>query len=52
MSLNSEKSLIVVSRVKRSYLHYNKRLFIIQLGSDDAIIIFGVNRLGVFGRGM
>ena len=33
-------------------LHYNKRLFIIQIGGDDAIKIFGINRSGVFGRGI
>jgi hypothetical protein len=32
--------------------HFNKRLSIIQLSGDDAIIIFGINRLRVFGRGM
>jgi hypothetical protein len=30
--------------------HYNKRLSIIQVGSDDMIIISGINRSGVFGR--
>jgi hypothetical protein len=52
MSLNGEKSLMVASRVKRSYPHFNKKLSIIQLGSDDAIIIFGINSLGTFRRGM
>jgi len=33
-------------------LHYKKRLSIIQVGSDDVIKIFSINRLGVFGRGI
>jgi hypothetical protein len=32
--------------------HYNKRLFIIQMGGDDAIKIFGINKSGVFVRGI
>ena len=32
--------------------HYNKRLSIIQVGGDDVIEIFGINRSGVFGRGI
>jgi len=32
--------------------HYNKRFSIIQVGGDDAIVIFGINRSGVFGRGI
>jgi hypothetical protein len=52
MSLKSEKSLIVVSLVEGVLLHYNKRLSIIQVGGDDAIVIFGINRSGLFGRGI
>jgi hypothetical protein len=33
-------------------LYYNKRLFIIQKSSDDTIKNFGINKLGVFGRGI
>jgi hypothetical protein len=33
-------------------LHYNKRLFIIKIGGDDAIKIFGINKSGVFRRGI
>jgi hypothetical protein len=40
----------VALRVERSYPRFNKRLSIIQLGGDDTIIIFGINRLGVFGE--
>jgi hypothetical protein len=33
-------------------LYYKKRLSIIQGGGDDAIVIFGSNRSGVFGIGI
>ena len=33
-------------------LHYDKRLSLMQIGSDDAIKIFGINKSGVFGRGI
>jgi hypothetical protein len=33
-------------------LYYNKRLSIIQVGGDDTVVIFGINRSGVFGRGI
>jgi hypothetical protein len=33
-------------------LYYKRRLFINLRGSDDAIIIFGINRLGVFKGGI
>ena len=52
ISLNGKKSLMVASRVERSYPHFNKRLSIIQPDSDNTIIIFGINKLGVFGRGI
>lgn len=29
---------------RRLLLHHNKRLYIIQVGSDDSIEFFGVNR--------
>jgi hypothetical protein len=32
--------------------HHYKRLSLIQIGSDDAIKIFSINKLGVFGRGI
>jgi hypothetical protein len=48
----AKKSLTVVSRVEGSYYTDNKRLFIIQVGSDDAIVIFGINRSEVFERGI
>jgi hypothetical protein len=41
---------MVVSRGRGVLLHYNKMLSIIQVGGDDALIIFGINRSGVFGR--
>jgi hypothetical protein len=44
--------LMVVSRVEEVLLYYNKRLSIIQVSGDDAIKIFGINRSGVFGRGI
>jgi hypothetical protein len=31
-------------------LHYNKRLFIIQMDGDDAIKIFRINKSGVLGE--
>ena len=32
--------------------YFNKRLSIIQVGGDDAIVIFGINKSGVFRRGI
>jgi hypothetical protein len=32
--------------------HYNKRLFIIQIGGDEAIKFLGLIKSGVFGRGI
>jgi hypothetical protein len=54
MSLNNEKSLMVVSRVEGVLSYYNKRLSIIQVGGDDAILILilRINTLGVFKRGI
>jgi len=40
---------MVVSRVGGPTVpHYNKRLAIIQVGGDGAIVIFGINRSGAF----
>jgi hypothetical protein len=39
-----------VSWVEGVLLHYNKRLFIIQISSDDTIKFFGINKLRVFKR--
>jgi phosphatidylserine decarboxylase len=50
--LKGEKSPVVVSRVKGSYLYYKKRLSIIQVGGDVVIKNFRINKLGVFGRGI
>jgi hypothetical protein len=50
--LKGEKSQVVVPRVKGVLLHYKKRLSIIQVGGDDVIKIFRINRLGMFGRGI
>jgi hypothetical protein len=33
-------------------LHYNKTLSIIQVGSDNAMKFFGINRSGVLRRGI
>jgi hypothetical protein len=33
-------------------LYYNKRLSLIQIGSDDVIKTFGINKSGVFRRGI
>lgn len=55
MSLKSEKSLMEMSRVEESYYTIIKGSFfeiLIQVGGDDVIVIFEINRLGVFERGI
>ena len=43
---------MVVSWVEGSYHTIIRRLFIIQMGGDDAIKNFEINKSGVFGRGI
>jgi len=43
---------MVVLRVEGFIIVLKERLLQIQGGGDDAGIIFGINRLGVFGRGI
>ncbi|KAN0117089.1 hypothetical protein V8E51_003066 [Hyaloscypha variabilis] len=52
MSLKSEKSLMVGVAGRAVLLHSNKRHSLIRVGGDDAIVIVGINRLRVFGRGI
>ena len=43
---------MVVLRVKGSLIMSKEGLLYFQRSSDDVVIIFGVNRSGVFGRGI
>jgi len=52
MSLKGGKSLMVVLQVEGSIIVLKEAPLQIQGGGDDAVIIFGINRLGVFGRGI
>jgi hypothetical protein len=52
MCLKGEKSLMVVSQVEGSYYSVKGGPLQVQEGGDDVIIIFGIDRLGVFGGGI
>jgi hypothetical protein len=43
---------MVVLRVEGSIIVSKEGPLLIQRGSDDVVIIFGIDRLGVFGRGI
>lgn len=51
MKSKRQKELRVLSCVEESLLHYEKRLSLIQIGGDNAIKFFEINKSGVFGRG-
>jgi hypothetical protein len=50
MSFKKEKLLSISVAGQGVLPYYNKTLSIVQVGGDDTIIIFGIDRLEVFGE--